>query len=220
VSGAVKASSPVTYNKRLFKDGSIVQTCLSAPGETASFATARLMSRNGVFLERPDQPRFMVQGMNCAHCHPSVDDKKLKVSKIEHNFAKGHEFVSTVADNLDNTIKTCKECHETGYMGATRPQHLSIRPNHLDKLSCEVCHIPALHRAGFEGFDVTTGQMVNYPKVGAKKIGDEFTWRPAYHRDKDGKLWPVNRFNSVFFTNRTKTVLIILVWSGIKKRLR
>jgi hypothetical protein len=78
-----------------------------------------------------------MQGMNCADCHQSVEDKNLKVTKLEHNFAKGHEFVSTVADNLDNTIKTCKECHESGYMGATRPQHLSIRPNHLEKLSCE-----------------------------------------------------------------------------------
>ena len=50
-------------------------------------------------------------------------------------------------------------------MGAPRPRHLSIRPNHLDKLSCEVCHIPALHRAAGEGFDVTTGAMVNVPKV-------------------------------------------------------
>ena len=57
-------------------------------------------------------------------------------------------------------------------MGAPRPQHLSIRPNHLDKLACEVCHIPALHLAAAEGFDVTTGKIVNYPKIGAKKIGE------------------------------------------------
>jgi len=33
-------------------------------------------------------------------------------------------------------------------------------------------------------------------------MGEEFTWRPAFQRDEHGKLWPVNRFNSVFFTNR------------------
>ncbi|MGQ9688282.1 MAG: formate dehydrogenase subunit gamma [Desulfobaccales bacterium] len=90
-------------------------------------------------------------------------------------------------------------------MGAPRPAHLSIRPNHLEKLACEVCHIPALNRAGFEGFDVTTGAMVNYPTQlpapGAKAVGAEFTWRQAYQRDKHGKLWPVNLFKSVFFTN-------------------
>ena len=93
-------------------------------------------------------------------------------------------------------------------MGAPRPTHLSIRPNHLDKLACEVCHIPALHRAGFAGFDVTTGMMVNYPMMlpepGAKKVGAEFTWQPAFQRDNKGKLWPVNLCNSVFITNLDK----------------
>ena len=210
VSGAVKADQQpkVVYNKRLFnEDGKIViDLSYPPPAENCVFChgMSDVKKRGFSWNDRVNPDIHNLQGMNCAHCHASVDDKKLKVSKIEHNFAKGHEFVSTVADNLDHTIKTCKECHETGYMGATRPQHLSIRPNHLDKLSCEVCHIPALHRAAFEGFDVTTGQMVNYPKLGGKKVGDEFTWRPAYHRDKDGKLWPVNRFNSVFFTNQDK----------------
>ena len=210
VSGTVKADQQpkVVYNKRLFnEDGKIVvDLSYPPPAENCVFCHgfSDVKKRGFSWNDRVNPDIHNLQGMNCAHCHPSVDDKKLKVSKIEHNFAKGHEFVSTVADNLDHTIKTCKECHETGYMGATRPQHLSIRPNHLDKLACEVCHIPALHRAAFEGFDVTTGQMVNYAKLGAKKVGDEFTWRPAYHRDKDGKLWPVNRFNSVFFTNQDK----------------
>ena len=78
-------------------------------------------------------------------------------------------------------------------MGAPRPHHLSIRPNHLEKLSCEVCHIPALHGAVGEGFDVTTGAMVNVPKQvpepGAKKIGEQFTWRPRYEGGHGGS-WP------------------------------
>ena len=208
VSGAVNdgLQPKVTYNKRLFnEDGKIVlDLSYPPPAENCVFChgISDVKKRGFSWNDRINPDIHNLQGMNCALCHPSVDDKKLKVTKIEHNFAKGHEFVSTVADDLDNTIKTCKECHESGYMGATRPQHLTIRPNHLDKLSCEVCHIPALHRAGFEGFDVTTGQMVNYPKLGAKKIGEDFTWQPAFHRDEHGKLWPVNRFNSVFFTNR------------------
>ena len=82
-------------------------------------------------------------------------------------------------------------------MGAPRPQHLSIRPNHLDKLACEVCHIPALHVAAAEGFDVTTGKMVNYPKIGAKKIGERLHLAaPVLPRagTRASKIWPVNRF--------------------------
>ena len=82
-------------------------------------------------------------------------------------------------------------------MGAPRPRHLSIRPNHLDKLACEVCHIPALHRAAGEGFDVTTGAMVNFPKQSggqedrrANSPGSRAFKRPE-HRAED--LAPVNR---------------------------
>ncbi len=214
VEGFVKEGQQpkVTYNKRLFNDDGKIVLDLSypPPAENCVFchSVSDVKKRGFSWDDRINPDIHNLQGMNCAHCHPSVEDKKLKIAKIEHNFAKGHEFVSSVRDDLDGTIKTCKDCHETGYMGATRPQHLSIRPNHLDKLACEVCHIPALHRAGFEGFDVTTGMMVNYPtmepKPGAKGIGAEFTWQPAFQRDKHGKLWPVNRFKSVFFTNRDK----------------
>lgn len=202
----------VTYNKRLFnEDGRIVlDLAYPPPAENCVFChgISDVKKRGFSWDDRINPDIHNLQGMNCAHCHPAIEDKKLKIKRIEHQFAKGHEFVSTVRDDLDGTIKTCRDCHETGYMGATRPQHLSIRPNHLDKLACEVCHIPALHRAGFEGFDVTTGMMVNYanmlPPPGAKQIGDEFTWQPAFQRDKDGKLWPVNRYKAIFFTNRDK----------------
>ena len=210
VSGLVKDGQQpkVVYNKRLFnEDGKIVlNLAYPPPAENCVFChgMSDMKKRGFSWNDRINPDVHNLQGMNCADCHPAIEDKKLKITKVMHNFAKGHEFVSTVADNLDNTIKTCKQCHEEGYMGAPRPKHLSIRPNHLDKLACEVCHIPALHRAAFEGFDVTTGQMVNYPKTGAKKIGAEFNWQPAFQRDQHGKLWPVNRFNSVFFTNQDK----------------
>jgi formate dehydrogenase gamma subunit len=149
------------------------------------------------------------RGMNCVQCHPAIADKKLKITKMQHNFAKGQENVSTVADNLDFVgFKTCQQCHEQGYMGAPRPRHLSIRPNHLEKLSCEACHIPALHRAAGEGFDVTTGAMINVPKLvpppGAKKIGQEFTWKPRYQKLERGKLAPVNALLAVTYTNLDK----------------
>ncbi|MFZ2088016.1 MAG: multiheme c-type cytochrome, partial [Desulfobaccales bacterium] len=206
-------SPEVTYNKRLFnEDGKIVlDLAYPPPAQNCVFChgASDVKKRGFSWNDRVNHDVHNAQGMNCVHCHPSIEDKKLKISKINHQFAKGDENVSSVRDDLDYVgMKTCKQCHEEGYMGAPRPTHLSIRPNHLDKLACEVCHIPALHRAGFEGFDVTTGGMVNYPKMlpppGAKKIGDEFTWQPAFQRDEHGKLWPVNLFNSVYFTNQDK----------------
>ncbi|MEJ2093157.1 MAG: formate dehydrogenase subunit gamma [Syntrophobacterales bacterium] len=215
VQGFVRAGQKpaVTYNKRLFNDdGKIVlNLAYPPPAQNCVFChgISDVKKRGFSWNDRINHDIHNLQGMNCVQCHPSIEDKKLKITKINHNFAKGKENVSTVRDDLDYVnFKTCKQCHEEGYMGAPRPAHLSIRPNHLDKLACEVCHIPSLHRAGFEGFDVTTGKMVNYPmmlpKPGAKKIGAEFTWQPAFQRDEHGKIWPVNRFKSVFFTNLDK----------------
>lgn len=215
VSGFVRDGQQpkVTYNRRLFnEDGKIVlDLSYPPPAENCVFChgISDVKKRGFSWNDRVNHDVHNAQGMNCAHCHPSIEDPARKITKLQHQFAKGDENVSTVRDDLDHVgFRTCQQCHEQGYMGAPRPAHLSIRPNHLEKLACEVCHIPAVHRAGFEGFDVTTGAMVNYPTMlpapGAKKIGAEFTWRPSYQRDEKGKLWPVNRFKSVFFTNQDK----------------
>jgi formate dehydrogenase gamma subunit len=204
VSGLVKDGQEpkVVYNKRLFNEDGKVVLDLSYPPPSENCVFCHGMSdakkRGFSWNDRINHDVHNLKGMTCAHCHPAIDK--------QHNFAKGDENVSSVRDDLDNTIKTCKDCHTSGYMGAPRPQHLSIRPNHLDKLACEVCHIPALHVAAGEGFDVTAGKMVNYPKVGAKKIGEHFTWRPRYAKNerKGDKLWPVNPLLGVFFTNQDK----------------
>jgi len=201
VTGTVRegAQPQVVYNKRLFnEDGKIVlDLAYPPPAENCNFCHSMSdLKKRGFSWDDPvNYDIHNSRGMNCAHCHPAIDK--------EHNFAKGDENVSTVRDDLDyKGFKTCQQCHSEGYLGAPRPKHLSIRPNHLDKLSCEVCHIPALHRAAGEGFDVTTGGMVNIAKVGAKKVGEEFTWRPRYQRGKDGKLKPVNPLLPAFYTNK------------------
>ena len=89
-------------------------------------------------------------------------------------------------------------------MGAPRPEHRNIWPDHLEKMACEVCHIPQIHVAAAEGFDVSSGKVVPYAKIGAKKIGEHFPWNPRYQRDEDGKLWPVNTMLSATYTNLDK----------------
>lgn len=214
VAGYVKEDKEpkVTYNKRLFnEDGKIVlDLAYPPPSENCNFCHGISDAKKRGFSWN-DRKNFDVhnsRGMSCADCHPAIEDKKLKIEKIQHQFAKGDENVSSVRDDLDNTIKTCQGCHEQGYMGAPRPAHLSVRPNHLEKLACEVCHIPTLHIAGGEGFDVTTGAMVNYPvfnledlKKSPKRIGEYFDWHPRYQRLKRGQLAPVNALLAVFYTN-------------------
>jgi formate dehydrogenase gamma subunit len=191
----------VVYNKRLFNEDGKIQLDLSGPppSENCTFchSFADMRKRGFSWNDRKNHDVHNLRGMECADCHWSIDQ--------EHNFAKGDENVSSVRNDLDNTMKNCQQCHEQGFMGAPRPAHLSVRPNHLEKLACETCHIPVLHRSAAEGFDVTTGTLVNYPKLGAKKVGDYFDWKPRYARKhKDGKIWPVNNLLPVVYTNQDK----------------
>jgi len=191
----------VQYNKRLFNEDGKIYLELSGPppSENCTFchSFSDMRKRGFSWNDRINHDVHNLKGMGCADCHWSIDQ--------QHNFAKGDENVSTVRDDLDNTMKNCKQCHEQGFMGAPRPAHLSVRPNHLEKLACETCHIPTLHRAAAEGFDVTTGTLVNYPKLGATQVGANFDWKPRYARKhKDGKVWPVNNLLPTVYTNQDK----------------
>ncbi len=191
------AAPSVAYNLRLFNQDGKVALDLSdnPPPENCVFCHGMSdMKKRGFSWNDPvNHDVHNLRGMSCVSCHPG---------DINHNFAKGQENVSTVRDDLDNTMKKCADCHTTGYMGAPRPEHGKVRQSHLDKLACEACHIPALNRAGGEGFDVTSGAMVNYPKVGAKAMGAEFKWEPRYQELKRGQLAPVNVLLPVTWTNK------------------
>jgi formate dehydrogenase gamma subunit len=203
VSGYVREGQTptVVYNKRLFnEDGKIfLDLSYPPPSENCTFChgVADARKRGFSWNDRINHDVHNMKGMQCADCHWAID--------TQHNFAKGDENVSTVRDDLDNTMKNCKQCHEQGFMGAPRPAHLSVRPNHLEKLACETCHIPSVHVAAAEGFDVSTGTLINYPKLGAKKLFEHFDWKPRYVRKhKDNKVYPVNNLLPTIYTNQDK----------------
>jgi len=189
----------ITYNKRLFNDdGKIVLSIASPPpSENCVFChgLSDRKKRGFSWNDRLNHDIHNLRNMECAHCH---------TGNMEHNFAKGDENVSSLRDDLDNTMRNCEKCHYERYMGAPRPEHRNVWPDHLEKMACEVCHIPEIHVAASEGFDVSTGKVVCYPKIGAKKVGERFSWQPRYQRDAEGKLWPVNTVLSSIYTNRDK----------------
>jgi formate dehydrogenase gamma subunit len=186
----------VTYNLRLFnQDGKAALNIKSEPPSEncmSCHGMSDMKKRGFSWNDRANHDVHNMRGMSCVSCHPGGAD---------HNFAKGDENVSTVRDDLDNTMKKCADCHTTGYMGAPRPSHDTVRPSHLEKLACETCHIPSINRAAGEGFDVTTGAMVNYPKLGSKGMGAEFKWEPRYQVVKRGQLTPVNPLLVTTWTN-------------------
>jgi len=205
----------ITYNRRLFNQDGKLAVNLSWPPSSRNCTFCHAFSdrkKRGFSWNDPkNHDIHNLSGLECVHCHPAIDK--------EHNFAKGDENVSTVRDDLDNKgMHSCAECHKKGIMGASKPEHRSIRPSHLEKIGCTACHIPYVSANAGSTFDVTSGMMVNYGKL---KDEADMTFEkidkskimpiPAYNKwvphlvysHKTNKLEPVNPFPSgIIYTNR------------------
>jgi len=187
----------VLYNQRFFNsDGTLVfnpswpppdDNCMFCHGPSDS--KKRGFSWNDIHNHDIHQD----QGISCTHCHPAGED---------HQIAKGDARELTVADELDNTIVGCKECHYRGLFGATIPEHESIRPSHLDRIACESCHIPELNRSAIGGIDVVTGE-INYifKPPEASWFGEVASWKPTYERDENDRIYPYNNVLTIWFAN-------------------
>jgi hypothetical protein len=68
-------------------------------------------------------------------------DSRIKGKEV-HQFGKGDDPSGWVRNDLDNTVRTCKDCHTMGYLNAPIAKHTWLPDLHLDKLSCQACHIP------------------------------------------------------------------------------
>lgn len=146
--GSVKEGGPVNvrYDRARFDseghaDISIVrepasQVCMQCHHETD------WKKKGTVWNERTDA--HMRAGLRCVDCHPagsSASDARISGKEV-HQFAKGDDPGGLVRDDLDDTMMSCEECHAKGHLGAPVPQHASFPPLHLEKISCQACHIP------------------------------------------------------------------------------
>ena len=68
-------------------------------------------------------------------------DSRIKGKEV-HQFGKGDDPSGNVRNDLDNTMRTCTDCHLTGYLNAPIAKHTWLPDLHLDKLACQTCHIP------------------------------------------------------------------------------
>lgn len=206
VRGAVRRGQTpsVTYETRLFNaDGTITldmswpppdENCVSCHGR--SDVKKRGFSWNDIF--NPDI--HQQQGVSCTACHPAG---------LDHQIAKGHEPAFTAAPELDGTMKGCKECHESGYLGAPVPEHEKVRPSHLARIACESCHIPQLGRAAAQGHMATTGRLRFQPRPpDADEAGDRAEWKPDYTRREDETIYPINHVLAVWWGNRDADGLV------------
>ena len=187
----------VTYNRRFFNEDGTLTPPVSwpPPGENCVFChgTADVKKRGFSWKDIRNPDIHQQQGMACVACH---------TAGLDHQITKGDEFVSTVADELDNTMMGCRECHRSGYHGASIPRHRSVRPGHVEAIACETCHIPKLHRAAALWSETTTGELVfttNPPT--AEAFGEHAEWYPVYERRDDGRIYPVNEVFTSWWGN-------------------
>ena len=205
----------VQYNKRLFNSDGKLSVDLSWPPPSKNCTFCHGYSdrkKRGFSWNDPENHDIHnLSGMECVHCHPSIDDM--------HNFAKGDENISSVRDDLDNKgMMSCEKCHTTGSFGASKPRHRSVRPSHIKRISCTTCHIPYINANGGATFDVTSGAMINYGKIRNSDSIDperpgkvEFVpipkmnrWIPVYSKNhKTDKIEPTNPFpRGLIYSNK------------------
>ncbi len=86
----------------------------------------------------------MAAGLLCVDCHAAgrrAADPRIRGKEL-HQFGKGDDPSGFVRDDLDNTVRTCEACHLAGWRNAPRATHEWLPPMHMEKLSCQACHIP------------------------------------------------------------------------------
>jgi hypothetical protein len=148
VEGSVKDTIPVTvkYDVSKFEaDGKIALHLVREPrNETClnCHAKPQWKKRGASFTVRTDV--HIAKGVKCVDCHASgsmaVDDRIR--GKEVHQFGKGDDPSGNVHNDLDNTMRTCTDCHTTGYLNAPIAKHAWLPSLHLTRIACQTCHIP------------------------------------------------------------------------------
>ncbi len=148
VEGSVKDTVEVNVKYNLAKfgtDGKISMHLVREPrNETClnCHSKPQWKKRGSSFTEFTDV--HIAKGLKCVDCHVAgsmASDDRIKGKEI-HQFGKGDDPSGWVRNDLDNTMRTCADCHTTGYLNTPVAKHLWLPDLHLEKLSCQACHIP------------------------------------------------------------------------------
>jgi hypothetical protein len=141
------------------------------------------------------------RGLNCVYCHPASED---------HEMAKGNILVGSVRDDIDGTMKSCRACHLDGKDPRAPKAEHAFPALHLEKMTCESCHIPFKEEPATAAFDnATTGKTITYltHMLNSNNPLDPYSnldgaprtrWYPAFLKHK-GKIKPVDPMLSVWW---------------------
>ena len=157
------------------------------------------------------------KGLTCIYCHPAGED---------HEIAKGDALLGSVRDDVDNSMKGCADCHlKNADPKAPKAEH-SFPEVHLEKITCESCHIPHKDEPALAAIDnATTGKTIGY-KTNKFNSGDPLDptrirsevpktrWYPAFVWYK-GKIKPVDPMLTVWWGDWDRAshrVIPIFLW--------
>ncbi|MGQ9592595.1 MAG: multiheme c-type cytochrome, partial [Planctomycetota bacterium] len=227
VSGSVKdgGTPQVSYDlKRFDKEGNaLVHTAPEPRNETCLTCHAKpnWKKRGASFSPRTDV--HIAAGIRCVDCHAAgsrASDPRIR-GREAHQFGKGDCPSGWVRNDLDDTVRACEDCHIAGWHNAPRASHAWLPPLHLEKLSCQACHIPtrAVKSALVQASDVFNpapyieppGKRIwvfydqemnfwnHYGELEMFTVKDQPTnvTRPTLAVYK-GKIYPVNRVHSAW----------------------
>ena len=148
VSGTVKDGEQpeTTYVQSMFRsDGKLELPIVRSPPDESCLACHEQpgwKKRGANYRARTDV--HLQAGMRCVDCHPagsSASDPRIS-SYLDHGIAKGDDPGGLVHNHLDNTVRSCRECHDTGARGGPIAKHLGLPPLHLERMECQTCHVP------------------------------------------------------------------------------
>jgi formate dehydrogenase gamma subunit len=136
----------VIYDKSKFDaDGNVVLHMAPEPrNETCLKCHAKpgWKKRGASFSTRTDV--HMAAGLRCVDCHTAgrdASDPKIR-GKEFHQIGKGDDPSVWARNDLDNTVRSCENCHDKGWGNAPRVKHAWLPDLHFEKISCQACHIP------------------------------------------------------------------------------
>ncbi len=148
VTGSVAENEAVVlaYNKSSFNpDGTLEPHLVREPRNEACLrchAKPGYKKRGADFRARTDV--HLNAGLKCVDCHPagmSATNELIRGKEV-HQIAKGDDPGGLVRNDLDNTMRSCSDCHDNGTLGAPVAKHTWLPPVHMDKTACQPCHIP------------------------------------------------------------------------------
>ncbi|MCB0044989.1 MAG: cytochrome b/b6 domain-containing protein [Caldilineaceae bacterium] len=165
-------------------DDPLTLNSLDGPGTWSTLTTGQIFSpqrlnESGMNLtDKADLTRVWdvhaARVVNCTDCHFSLnnpiyyqesadtrpdhllfDARRMDIGEYLlqplHQFAKGESVQSLVAPELSGSMRRCESCHS---IDATH-DWLPYKERHMETVSCESCHIPALYAPAVQQIDWT-----------------------------------------------------------------